>query len=506
MLSIKVRTETSGLFYLHTTMKRLLVLIFLFAIGRNIAAQELTPVFGAIIPVTPTNTNGSTRPRIVLTNDSVPLVMWTRTGSGNGVVFTSRWNGSSFDPAVQVSPAGLNVYCSADEGGDIAAKGDTAYVVFFTTNSLCYCVHSYDAGLTWSDTVRIDHQGMEDAYTPDVQIDNSGNPVIVFETMDMMNMTSTIKVNRSFDGGSTFTQETDAHLGVTSGLPCECCPPSLLIKDSMEYVIYRNNDNNIRNIVMTISSDSGSTFPIVSEFDQTNWALSACPTAGAGADFYRDSILVVWKSANKIWYACADAQTGDEGADLLLEPALAAAVQQKQPSVCTKGDTVIYTWSDRRTTNYDVYISISGDGPRQITSPFFFNDTTATTENGTQQNPHAVAEGNSVHLVYQDLVSGKVIYRKASITGPVAVQETYPAIEFAVVYPVPADDQVLVSFSSFSGLAYSIRIWDVNGRLVRQQEADFPVTHINVADLPAGTYSVEVMGSDYSSVTTIIKK
>lgn len=487
-------------------MKQLLVLTFLFAISLNSFAQELTPVFGPVIPVTPTNTNGSTRPRIVLTNDSVPLVMWTRIGSGNGAVFTSRWNGASFDPAQQVSPTGLNVYCSADEGGDIAAKGDTAYVVFFTTNSLCYCVHSYDAGVTWSDTVRIDHQGMEDAYTPDVQIDNSGNPVIVFETMDMMNITSTIKVSRSFDGGATFNQETDAHLGVTSGLPCECCPPALLINDSMQYVIYRNNDNNIRNIVMTISSDSGTTFPVVSEFDQTNWALSACPTAGAEADFYRDSILVVWKSANKIWYACADAVTGDEGGDALLEPALASNIQQKQPSVCTKGDTVIYTWSDRRTTNYDVYISISGDGPRQITAPFFFNDTTATAENGTQQNPQAIAEGNNIHLVYQDLVSGKVIYRRASITGPVAVEDMNAASEFMVVYPVPADDQVLVAFTAPSEASYSIRIWDVNGKLVREREADFPVTYINVADLTAGTYNVEVAGPDYNSVITIIKK
>ena len=75
-----------------------------------------------------------------------------------------------------------------------------------------------------------------------------------------MNMQNTRQlVCRSNDGGQTYSTEMDAHLGI-NGTPCGCCPPALLIRDSMTYVLYRNNDNNMRNIVMTISSDSGITF------------------------------------------------------------------------------------------------------------------------------------------------------------------------------------------------------------------------------------------------------
>lgn len=465
-------------------------LILLFTTFTQITAQELTPVFGPVIPVTPSNVNGSTRPRIVLANDSVPLVMWTRIGSGNGVVFTSRWNGTSFDPAVQASPSGLNAYCSADEGGDIAAKGDTAYVVFFTTTSLCYCVHSYDGGMTWSDTVRIDHQGMEDAYTPDVQIDKNGNPVVVFETMDMMSsMASTIKVTRSYDAGASFIQETDAHLAVTPGMPCECCPPTLLIKDSMEYVIYRDNDNNQRNIVMTISSDSGATFPVVSELDQTNWMLSACPTAGAEADFYRDSILVVWKSANKIWFGCGDAINGNERPDALLEPALTSTVVQKQPSVCTKGDTVIYTWCDRRTSNYDVYVSVSGNGPQQVTTPFMYNDSTGTAENGTQQNPHAAVYGAQIYLVYQELLSGRVMYRSAAITGPVGVEENSTDQIVSRAYPLPATDFFALSLPD--GM-FEVELYMVNGDRVAIYHNVVSGQQLNCAELCPGIYTAVI--------------
>lgn len=484
-------------------MKSLWSALLFCCISCMMSSQELTPVFSPVLPVTPTNANGSTRPRIVLVRDSVPLVMWTKTGSGNGIVFTSRWNGSSFDPAVQVSPSGINVYCSADEGGDIAARGDTVYVVFFTTNSVTYCVRSFDAGTTWSDTVRIDHQDMDDAYTPDVQIDKNGNPVVAFEQSDMSMSNTRIMMNRSDDAGQTFSMETDAHLNVPNGIPCECCPPSLLIKDSMAYVMYRNNDNNIRNIVMTISADSGMTFPVVSEVDNTNWVLSACPTAGAEGAFYRDSVLLVWKSANKIWFGCGNAQDGNAGVDQLLEPSLAASVAQKQPSVCTTGDTVIYTWSDRRTNNYDVYISVSGNGPQQISTPFIYNDTIGNSENATQQNPQAVYFGGYVHLVYQDLTPGKVMYRKAEIGGAVGITEQHQKIE-PEIYPSPASESFTINH--LTGPC-TLSVYNMNGQQVLCQMNIISGQRINIENLVKGSYLVTILSEDgIMSTLTLIKQ
>lgn len=474
------------------TMKYALAILLLSGCFIHSAAQELTPLFDPIIPVTPTNANGSTRPRIALVNDTVPLVTWAKSGSGNGIVYCAKWNGSAFGTAIQVSPSGLNVYCSAEEGGDIAARGDTAYIVFFTTNSLCYCVHSYDGGNTWSDTVRIDHQDMDHAYTPDVQMDAAGNPVVVFETSDM-NMANTRQmVSRSTDGGNSFAQETDAHLGVT-GIPCECCPPALLINDSMQYVIYRNNDNNRRNIVMTISSDSGATFPIVCETDQTNWTLSACPTTGAEAAFYRDSVLMIWKSANKIWFGCGHAQTGAEGSDALLEPALTASVIQKHPVVCTAGDTVVYLWDDRRTANYDAYIAIRGNGALPITTPFILNDTAGTAENGIQQTPHAIIEGDRIHIVYQDAVSGRVLYRAASIGGPVGIGEVMNGAPSPLIYPVPANDYFVLSGVNTSS---TVEVFAMNGECTARFTRVLPGQQLDCSTWAPGMYLVVITATD----------
>jgi len=482
-------------------MKRplLFVAFVLFALGA--CAQELAPVFTPFVNVTPSNVNGSTRPRIALVSDSIPVVTWAKTGT-TGSVFVSKWNGSSFGTAQQISPVGLNVYCSAEEGGDIAARGDTAYIVFFSTDSRCFCVHSYDAGTKWSDTVRINHLPMRDAYTPDVQIDRAGNPVVVFESSDMSMANTAQMVCRSFDGGQTFTTEQPAHTGV-NGVPCECCPPVILVNDSMTYVIYRNNNNNRRDIVMTISSDSGATFPVVSEVDQTGWNISACPTAGADATFYRDSVLLLWKSGNKLYYGCGHNQSGAEGLHHLLEPALAASVLQKHPVVLASGDTVIYLWDDRRTSNYDCYISILANGAQPVTTPTVVNDTIGSAENGTQQTPHAVWDGEKLHIVYQNSATGLVIYRSATIGGGVGYAET-GMIQKPLIFPVPATESFVIG--NLDG-SYTVSILSITGEIVRTCSNVVSGQNFNISGLSPGMYSVLfVSETGYSTTLPLIKQ
>lgn len=466
-------------------MKKLALSLLILSCSIALTAQQLAPALGPVLNVTPTSANGNSRPRVVLVNDSVPLVMWGKSASVNGAVFVSLWNGTSFGTATQISPSGLSVYVSPDEGGDIAVRGDTVYVVFFTTDSRCYCVHSYDAGTTWSDTVRVDHQQEHHNYTPDVQVDRNGNPVVAFEASDNPMVITHQMVCRSYDGGNTFTMEQYADVNV-AGVPCECCPPSLLINDSMTYVIYRNNDNNVRDIVMTISSDSGMTFPVVSEVDQNNWVVTSCPVAGAEGAFYRDSVLVFWKSGNKLWYGCGHAQTGITGPDQLLEPSLSASVLQKHPFVLTLGDTVIYLWDDRRSSNYNCYISIFANGPQAVTAPFIINDTTGSAENGTQQTPHLAVYGNDLHIVYQDIATGLVKYRKATIAGVVGVEELPQQLSPAI-FPVPAKESFTIT-----GIdePFTVTIFSMNGEIVAAYPQVISGQVLKSEGLAPGMYTV----------------
>jgi len=493
----------SGEAFLSSSLMKKWFTFLLFLTTLHLLSQELVPVFGPFLPVTaPFSSTGSTRPRIALVRDTIPLVTWTKIGSGNGIVYASRWNPafSSFDTAVQISPAGMDVYSSTGEGGDIAARGDTAFIVFFTTDSRCFCVRSVDGGMTWGDTVRIDHSLNGDmAYTPDVQILPGGNPVVVFEGADMNMQNTRQLVCRSNDGGQTFSGEMDAHLGIT-GAPCECCPPALLVSDSAVYVLYRNNDNNVRNIVMTISSDSGMTFPVTSGFDQTNWTINSCPTAGADATFWTDSIVAVWKSANKIYYSTAHSIDGGAGSSHLLEPSLSSGVLQRYPAICGSGDTLVYTWDDRRSGNYDVYVAISGSGPQDFSTVFIINDTVAAAENGVQQCPHAAYANGKIHMVYQVLSSGQVMYRYATVGSGVGIDSPHEESGISI-FPNPVADELVVRMPE-GKTGCTAKIYSMSGELIVVQVMNQNVTHINCSGFTSGNYILEVEDAENVIFTT----
>jgi hypothetical protein len=467
--------------------KRLITAIALFVFSGLITAQQIQPLLQQPYIVNAAST-GSSRPRMALVNDSVPLITWTYTGAGLPVVYAARWNGNGFNAPVQISPAGMQVYGSLDEGGDIAARGDTAYITFFTADSRSYIVRSIDGGVTWGDTVRIDHDVFEHAYTPDVAIMPDGNPVVAFEGADSQMVNTGQLFTRSFDGGITFTQEVTTNDSV-SGVPCECCSPVLLAEDSMVYILYRNNQSNIRNIVMTASSDSGITFPIVAETDQTNWFLMSCPVAGAEAYIWGDSIISIWKSSNSIYYGTANRFDGNEGTFARVDPSVSSTVIQRSPSICGSGDTVFYVWSDRRTNNYEVYVAGSYNGVFQVSQAFVFNDTAGSAESGTQRSPHAVYSNGVLHLVYQNQTTDEVIYRRATAFSPLGITNADINNPFAI-YPVPANDEFIVN-GNFHGNC-TVTVYNIIGSEVAIFNDVTSGQHLNCRNFVSGVYSVVI--------------
>jgi len=471
--------------------KRFVFLLSGLAFWSNISAQQLQPVLQSPFVVNTPGT-GSARPRIALVNDSVPLITWTYTNAGTPVVYAARWNGSGFDVPDTISPAGLQVYGSLDEGGDIAAKGDTAFITFFTGDSRSFIVRSIDGGITWGDTVRIDHEIFEHAYTPDVAIMSGGNPVVAFEGADSIMVNTGQLYCRSFDGGMTFTTEVTVNDSV-NGLPCECCAPTLLAQDSMVYVLYRNNQSNIRNIVMTVSSDSGQTFPVVSETDQTNWFLMSCPVASAEAFIWGDSIISIWKSSNSIYYGTSNRFDGGEGTFARIDPSIPTTVIQRSPSICGNGDTVFYVWSDRRANNYEVYVAGSVNGVFQVAQAFVFNDTIGNAESGTQRSPHAIYAKGVLHLVYQNQTTDEVIYRRASLFLPVGISENQEQRSFSI-YPSPAGETITINHD-FSGIT-DVRIYSATGVLTTTFNNVVSGQQLNCSNFESGMYFVQIADSD----------
>ena len=91
--------------------------------------------------------DGYGRPRIVLTANNYPLIIWRKDASPK-VLRASKWNGNSFSAPYDILASGI--LPSSWDGPEVASQGDTVYVVFTSTATLVssiMLIRSFDGGL-----------------------------------------------------------------------------------------------------------------------------------------------------------------------------------------------------------------------------------------------------------------------------------------------------------------------------------------------------------------------
>ena len=99
-------------------------------------------------------------------------------------------------------------------------------------------------------------------------------------------------VRTSFDFGQTFSAEVDVS-ALAPGEPCDCCQSTLVTKGNNDvFLLFRNDDSNVRNTYIAKSSDGGVTFSTTEDLDDINWVLNSCPTSSPVGAVLGDSIMV----------------------------------------------------------------------------------------------------------------------------------------------------------------------------------------------------------------------
>ena len=100
------------------------ILVILLSIPTLIFSQEISFEQHTVIS---DNSDGYGRPRIVLTNNNNPLIIWRKDATPK-VLKASKWNGNSFSAPYEILQAGI--LPSSWDGPEAASKGDTIYIVF----------------------------------------------------------------------------------------------------------------------------------------------------------------------------------------------------------------------------------------------------------------------------------------------------------------------------------------------------------------------------------------
>lgn len=182
----------------------------------------------------------------------------------------------------------------------------------------------------------------------------------------------------------------------------------------------------------------------------------------------------------------------------------------------SSGDLIQLSWLARGTDaayaneNYSVYVGNSNTTASLLTSPISF------TEIIGQNGGAGVFAAKTLNISSFYGQNVYIAFRHYNSTDEfelniddVAVSVTLSSEDFAKnkfnVYPSPASN--IVNISSEYGLVNTIKIVDINGRLVKEVKANNATnTEINVSDLKAGIYMITIESIEGSVVKKFIKQ
>ena len=359
------------------------------------------------------NSDGFGRPRVKLTNGDAPLIIWRKDATPK-TLRASSWDGLSFSQPYDILQNGI--LPSSWDGPEVATKGDTVYVVFTslaTTQSSIMLIKSFDGGINFSDTIRVsENNPLHKFRMGNVEINNNGNPVVSYMQYLLNWNEPKQMVNTSLSFGSTFLGATEAS-ALALGEPCDCCKSSLVCDGNNVFLLFRNNESNIRNSYIAKSTDGGLNFSSVADMDDYIWSLSSCPATTPRGVLSGDSIVVVKRSGatgnNEV--VCSNVSMQNLNYSYNNNIDFISGVVQNYPEVSASGDTIIAVWQDNRESYQDCYMSFSTEGPHALQGSLSFTDTSFF---GQKIDPDVEFKNGIAHLVYLNSTEHKIVYLKAS--------------------------------------------------------------------------------------------
>jgi hypothetical protein len=135
----------------------------------------------------------------------------------------------------------------------------------------------------------------------------------------------------STDGGKTWSKNVLVYSSPDSSV-CECCKPSVYVKNNTVNVMFRNWLHGNRDLYLIQSSNNGTGFAQAVKLGTDSWALNGCPMDGGGITTTENgAIQTVWRRKGTIY------------ADEPGKPEQAIG-EGKNCTLAAVGNKVIYAW------------------------------------------------------------------------------------------------------------------------------------------------------------------
>jgi hypothetical protein len=472
----------------------------IFLIGSECRAQ-----FMASTPISVTDGDdsfGKRSPKISINGNGEPVVFWMRTGSSEAF-FMSTLTSTGFTAPLSIPFGTINPNLwSGSLGPSMASSGTHMYVTFEVYGDAIYTVHSADNGQTWDAPVAafVPPQGRR-ATIPNIACDSDGHPYVAYVNTNASEGDAHYGLVHSQDYGTTFLEESFVNEAADGAEVCECCTGHIQVAPNGDvYVAFRNNDANLRDIWLARSSDGGATFASAFDMDETDWISGVCPSNGPHFIVDENQLVSAFFSGSSSWGTGAYLSSLDLNGDMVsatqaIPLSEETSSSQNYPRISGHGDTLAVVWQELNNSSLDIAMAISVSGSEGLlTGSIVIN-----AEPGTQNYPQLIFHDGLFHVVYEDAISGTVMYQEVT-PGSVGLLEN----EVAVLEVFPNPSQGTFRLSSPLNQSALMNVFDATGRSIHHERLSAGTAMLNLNNLGAGHYTLQVSTFEGSYQAQII--
>jgi hypothetical protein len=387
---------------------------------------------------------GDSSPRMALLADGTPVVVWGKPAAVSQI-WCARWTGTGFSAPVLVNTGSVAPGIYEFGGLDVATAGQRVFVVFENFDQGIFLARSEDGGASWQSPVTVfaTPAGMGNTISA-ISTDATGNPIVTFLLQTSSETDAHVHLARSTDGGLTFSSSTNASAPAgDNGQACECCYQDILTSgDDTVFVAFRANQDNLRDMWVTRSTDNAGAFDTACDVDAQDWTISACPFSGPRlARLAGDSLLAVWMSrgsgVTRVYASTLHGGTMSKGIEFGFPGSSGAtAFNQNRPDVAGRQDTVAMVWEENGFfgTGQDLVCAFSTTGTGGLAT-----NLAAMSGAGAQQFPQLAYTNGVFHLLYVNSTLG-LAYRQGTVVAPSSANEAIFGKNPVLVYPNPVGD------------------------------------------------------------------
>ncbi len=443
---------------------------------------------------------GNDHPRVVMDASANALAIWNSAGDA----MFSRWNGTNFTTPIALNPVTVSIAGASWMGPDIASHGDTVYVVYKETpenlsTSNIYCMSSFDGGQSFSSPVQVNNIGSDISRFPTVTTDDLGNPIIAFMKFNSSFANAEWVVAKSTDFGISFAAEVLASgwSSPTSEV-CDCCPGSITSLNGNLAMLYRDNNSNIRDNWVGVSTNNGTSFTGGMNVDQQNWLLLSCPSTGPDGFIIGDTVYSSFMNGtggmNLVYYNKNSISTLNGSAGIPATGAIAGLTQQNYSRIANSGNAAAMVWKQVISGNSELPLLFTTDIKNGFTAPY----NTIASSNVT--NTDVDLQNGNIIVLWQDNNAGTVKYRMGTYNSGTSINERNTVTKLSV-YPNPVFNTLTLDYDTEK--FESISLTDAQGKLVSSFKSE--IHAIDFSNLPKGIYFVNFNSGSKSVAKKIIK-